>query len=217
MGDSKKDYKASLLLGALAAVLSKTMIDNIGLSQKIINFLHLDLSPSFVTILIMIFIFIACPVGIFIARLIGKKSMSVYQIIKFGETGGLNTFVDMGIFNLLIFATGTSTGFIVSIGFKGISFITAVINSYFWNKHWVFESKAKNKSGEREFAKFMAVSAGGFIVNISVASLILTLAKRSGVNSIIMANIAGFAAIALTMVWNFLGYKLVVFVKPKKK
>ena len=53
-------------------------------------------------------------------------------------------------------------------GFKGISFIAAVVNSYFWNKYWVFASTGKNKKGE--FLKFFIISAIGFGINVGIAS-----------------------------------------------
>lgn len=204
MGDLKKDYKASLTIGAIAAVLSVIMVNNFGITSPVIY--------AGVALALLIL----PPVGIAVARLIGKKMIALYQFIKFAETGGLNTFVDLGVLNLLILVTGLSAGIYYSI-FKGISFVAAVVNSYFWNKHWVFESKAKGESGEKEFAKFIAVSVGGFIVNVSAASLILLLAKNSSMSPKIVANVAALIAFVLTMAWNFVGYKLVVFVKPKKK
>lgn len=204
MGDSKKDYKASLLIGALAAILSAIMVNNFGVKNPVVY------------VVVALTLFVMPPIGIAVARFIGKKSQGLYQFIKFAETGGLNTFVDLGVLNLLILVTGLSAGIYYSI-FKGISFVSAVTNSYFWNKHWVFESKAKGEPGEKEFAKFIMVSVGGFVVNVAAASLILYLANGSSINSKMLANVAAVIAFALTMAWNFLGYKLIVFVKPKSK
>lgn len=202
MGDSKKDYKASIIIGVAAAALSAIMVNNFGITNPAIY------------VAVALVLLVMPPVGIFVARFIGKKSQGIYQFIKFAETGGLNTFVDLGVLNLLILITGLSAGIYYSI-FKGISFVSAIINSYFWNKHWVFESKAKGQSQEKEFAKFAIVSVGGFVVNVAAATLIVSLAKNSTMSPKIVANIAAAIAFILTMAWNFLGYKLVVFVKPK--
>ena len=114
-------------------------------------------------------------------------------------------------------ATGFSAGIYYSI-FKGTSFIAATLNSYFWNKKWVFESKVRGEKQEKEFAKFIAVSGSGFLVNVGVASLIVFLTKDSTtIDPKVMANIAAATAFIMTMAWNFLGYKLIVFVKPRKK
>jgi len=205
MGDSKKDYKASLIIGIVAAALSTVMVKNFGIESPMVY------------MAVALALLVMPPVGIFVARFIGKKTISLYQFIKFAETGGLNTFVDLGVLNLLILITGLESGIYYSI-FKSISFVSAVINSYFWNKHWVFESKAKGRKEEKEFAKFLIVSAFGFGINVGTASAILYFTKdSSSLDPKVMANIAAAIAFIMTMAWNFLGYKLVVFVKPKKK
>lgn len=218
MGNAKKDYLASLIIGFLAAILSKIMVDNLDLSQKIITRFQLDLDPIVVTTLIMLLIFIACPTGIFVARFIGKKSLNLYQFIKFGETGGLNTFVDLGVFNLLILISGMSTGLVVFMGFKGISFLTAVTNSYFWNKHWVFGTKKEKVADEQEMLKFFIVSITGFLINVGASALFtIFIGNLLSIDKKIIANIGAIVAFALTMMFNFVGYKLFVFVKAKKK
>jgi putative flippase GtrA len=201
MGDVKKDYKASLIIGVAAAALSTIMVNNFGIENPAIY------------VAVALTLLVLPPVGIFVARFVGKKIIALYQFIKFAETGGLNTFVDLGVLNLLILITGFSAGIYYSV-FKGISFVAAILNSYFWNKHWVFESKAKGEKQEKEFAKFIMISVGGFVVNVAAASLIVYLAKNSSANPKIIANAAAAIAFVLTMAWNFMGYKLVVFVKP---
>ncbi len=205
MGDLKRDYKASLIIGILAAALSVPIVYNFNITN-----------PAIYALVVLILL-AAPPIGILLARIIGKKITALYQFIKFAETGGLNTFVDLGILNILILITGFSGGIYYSI-FKGTSFIAATLNSYFWNKHWVFESKAKGEKREKEFAKFIAVSGSGFLVNVGVASLIVFLSKDSAnIEPRVIANIAAAIAFIMTMAWNFLGYKLIVFVKPGKK
>ncbi len=206
MDNVKKDYLASLIIGAVAAALSVIMVNNFGLK-----------SPS-IYVAVAVALFVLPPIGIFVARLIGKKSQNLYQFIKFAETGGLNTFVDLGVLNLLILFTGLSGGIFYSI-FKGTSFTVAVINSYFWNKHWVFESHIKGGiRQEKEFARFVTVSVGGFIINVIVATLIVFFGKNMmSLSPKILANVGAAIAFIITMLWNFFGYKLIVFVKPKKQ
>ncbi len=204
MDTVKKDYLASIIIGAVAAVLSVIMVNNLGFQS---------LKVYMLAALILL---IMPPAGILVARLIGRKSHSLYQFIKFAETGGLNTFVDLGILNLLILMTGLSGGIFYSI-FKGTSFTVAVINSYFWNKHWVFESHIKGGvRQEKEFAKFVTVSVGGFLVNVLVASAIVFFGKSAiNLTPKLMANLGAAIAFIVTMMWNFFGYKLIVFVRPK--
>ena len=76
------------------------------------------------------------------------------QFIKFLLVGVLNTGIDFGVLNLLMFSTGITSGFYYPI-FKAISFICGVINSYIWNKRWTFQKG--NKLGKKEFSKFFTI------------------------------------------------------------
>lgn len=90
-------------------------------------------------LLIIIFPTLAA-IGLFVASIIGKKLPIIFQAAKFFLVGTLNTFIDLGVLNILILITATAAGLFYSI-FKTISFVGATINSYFWNKFWTFEKK----------------------------------------------------------------------------
>ena len=146
-----------------------------------------------------------------ILKFLPKKEL-FWQIAKFLLVGASNTLVDWGVFNLFILLTGIATGWQCSF-FKGVSFVVAVINSYFWNKFWTFEKK-ETKNVSQEFLSFMAVSLIGFLINVSLASLVINVIKpRFGIEEKLWANFAAALATLVTMVWNFVGYKLIVFKK----
>lgn len=139
------------------------------------------------------------------------KIKTLFQFIKFGIVGVLNTAVDLAILNLLIFATDIATGWQFSV-FKGISFAAAVTNSYFWNKFWTF--KDRDKIGPGEVSQFAAISVGGFLVNVGVASFVVNFVPpMGGASEIMWANVGAVFAIAFSLLWNFIGYKFVVFKK----
>lgn len=150
--------------------------------------------------------------GVFVARLLGKKIPVLFQLAKFVLVGALNTFVDLGILNLLMIIFAVSAGWLYSI-FKATSFICSVINSYFWNKFWTYEHK-ETRVGGREFGKFFSVAGTGFLLNVGIASLVVNvIGPQFGVSSEIWANIGAFVAIICVFIWNFLGYKFLVFKK----
>ncbi len=139
----------------------------------------------------------------------------VRQAVKFILVGILNTLIDLGVLNLLIFLTGIASGFGYS-AFKGISFIVAVINSYILNKFWTFKSAGGNQAA-REFGQFFIVSAIGFGINVGVASLVVNVIGNpfafSGISDKIWANVGALSATFCAMAWNFIGYKFMVFRK----
>jgi putative flippase GtrA len=144
-----------------------------------------------------------------------KLPSIVMQGGKFVLVGGLNTLIDLGVLNLLMFATKIASGPWYS-GFKGISFIAAVINSYLLNKFWTFKSKDSTNTG-KEFIQFLVVSVLGFAINVGVATFVVNVISPklaySGVSEVIWANIGAVAATFCAMIWNFIGYKFIVFKK----
>ena len=202
---AKKDAVISLIIGFLIGVfflISVRVIKidlNWGWDEKLDWFL-LVLLP------------VLCYLGMIFASIFKNRLLIIYQFLKFGLVGALNTFIDFGILNGLILLTSTATGIYFSI-FKGISFLFAAVNSYFWNKHWTFEKK-ENVFSSNEFLKFIGVTLIGFLLNVGTASLIVNVVgPQYGIGENLWANIGAFAAVFVGFGWNFVGSKFIVFKK----
>lgn len=144
-----------------------------------------------------------------------NKLLLFFQAGKFVLVGILNTLIDLGVLNLLMFVTGITSGLGYSF-FKGISFIVAVINSYILNRLWTFKGAGQENKG-KEFLQFFTVSVVGFSINVGVASLIVNVIAGQfayfGFSPKLWANIGAISATFCGMVWNFIGYKFFVFKK----
>ena len=150
-------------------------------------------------------------IALFTASVLAKKFAVLLQASKFFLVGGLNTFIDLGILNLLIFAGGTAVGIWFTV-FKGIAFIVAVINSYAWNKYWTFNTTTQAKG--REFIQFLLVSVVGFVINVGIASFFVNvIGAPDTISDNIWANVSAAIATFTAMFWNFMGYKFIVFKK----
>jgi len=142
---------------------------------------------------------------------------NIAQFLKFIFVGIVNTAVDLGVFNFLIFLFGAATG-VLYIFFKTFSFFCAIINSYVMNKSFVFGSR-EDTFKKREFSLFLAVSLMGVLLNVSVAFLIYTLIYMYG-NALpyyVAANSGAVAGSVMVLLWNFFGYKFFVFKDDSKK
>ena len=149
--------------------------------------------------------------GIWIGFLVSKKSRTFFEFVKFFLVGVSNTFLDLGVLNLLILIFSFGSGIYYSL-FKAISFLVAVSNSYFWNRSWVFESKEKDV--KKEGMRFFVVSVGGLVVNVTIASLVVNLGgKILDLPFQILGNLGAIGAVVGSMFWNFFGYKFFVFKK----
>lgn len=155
---------------------------------------------------------IASVIGMFVASWIGRKFLVIYQIAKFGLVGALNTFVDFGVLSLFFWVTGVATGTSYSF-FKGVSFIVAAFNSYFWNKHWTFEKGGKAFQAD-EFLKFIIVTFIGFLLNVGTATIMVVfVGPQYGLSDIVWGYVAAFVATLVAFLWNFIGSKFIVFKK----
>ena len=146
--------------------------------------------------------------GMVVMSFLGKKLPVLWQLAKFGLVGVLNTAIDFGILNFLSVYIGATSG-VGLIPIKATSFSVALLNSFFWNKGWVFEGKKKANP-----VVFAAVSIIGVSINVTTIYVLTTIVPTPGnISSQIWLNIANVGATLLSMVWNFLGYRLVVFKK----
>ncbi|MDP1538556.1 MAG: GtrA family protein [bacterium] len=206
----KTDAIISLILGFLIGIFFFIVLKNIGIKIPYLWTLMI-VFPSLSLL------------GMFIVSLLGKRFLIILQVGKFVLVGALNTFIDLGILNILIWISGIASGAWYSV-FKGISFLIAVTNSYFWNKHWTFahrasegsEGKKENKVlfAPGEFSKFLVVTAIGLFIIVGIASFVENkIGPQFEISKTMWATIGAFTATLFAWIWNFTGAKFIVFKK----
>jgi putative flippase GtrA len=133
----------------------------------------------------------------------------VVQFSKFVVVGFINTAIDFGVLNLLMFATGIREGAILFV-LNAISFSVATTNSYLWNKYWTFRDKDSAKVVE--IGQFLVVSIIGALINSGIVFAISTFVDPMfGLSQAVWVNAAKVVATGISLIWNFLGYKFIVF------
>lgn len=200
---TRKDYFLVSVIGFFFGLLLLPVLNNIRLPFVTINFGS--------AILIVVAFTLFANFALWVASLLGRRLPLLLQFAKFGAIGALNTLLDLGILNVLIFISGIAAGYWYSL-FKAASFIIANVNSYFWNKYWTFG--ASEKASVKEFSRFVAVSLIGFGINVGTASLLVNvIGPLAGISPERWANIGALAAVVISLIWNFIGYKFFVFKK----
>lgn len=207
---TKRDFHIALIIGGAVGILFQPIISNF--SGNIGKLATISL-PELRSITFFVFLF-GAPVALFIFSFLSKFIPVLYQFAKFASIGVLNTTIDLGVFNLMTSLSGLPAeaikGTVFAI-FKAVSFLAATTNSFFWNKYWTFGANAKPQAGE-VFKFYLIAIIGGFL-NVAVAT-----AVRAANFSFIPANtlvnlVAPISGIICVFLWNFIGYKYVVFKK----
>lgn len=143
----------------------------------------------------------------FAAKIIGHF---LYQFGKFALVGGFNFLLDAAILNFLLVATKLTTG-LPQTGFKGMSFVLGIVSSYLLNKHWTFSAGSK-EDVKKEITRFVLISGIGFTLNVGLDYVFVNMLDSFwNMKPILWAQFSAVMAAAVTMSWNFLGYKFIVF------
>ena len=141
------------------------------------------------------------------------NSTIIKQISKFVIVGVINTGIDFAVLNALLFSTKIYSGRWLIL-FNSISFSAAVINSYFLNKYWTFKSQNVEDSKAKQFSQFLIISVIGISINDAIVYGLATFTSPLfGFSAQMWTNVAKLFATAASMVWNFIGYKFIVFKK----
>jgi putative flippase GtrA len=133
------------------------------------------------------------------------------QLVRFGIAGIVNTGVDIAVFNALFFIFG---GGVPLTFYKAASFSAAVVNSFYWNRYFVFDAATRRDyDAPLRFAKFLMISVGGLAINTLAFQTSHAALASFPLESAIAMNAAVILATCASLVWNFIGYKYVVFAR----
>jgi len=164
---------------------------------------------------------LASLVCLWLAYLIGKKMVFVFQAAKHILVGAFATVVDLKVFEALVLLFTSFAG--ISIILKGISFLLSTSLKYWGNKHWAFSAPGGSASGGEEFEKEPLLKEVAAFFSVTIVGLILDIGlffyfskimgPQFGVTLHIWTEFSVIFAALIAAIWNFLGYKFLVFKK----
>lgn len=210
----KRDIKASAVIGALVGILIQPVIDNIAKGSPLLtNALGGGMLTPPSRLSIFLFFTFFAPSALWIAHWLARVWSVLYQFAKFAAVGTLNSFINFGILNFQSLITGTNSGPLIPL-FATIAFLAATTNSFFWNKYWTFGSRGT--PGSKEAPKFYLIAMGGWGLDVAAVSLVVNyLHPAAGISPQLWLNIGGLCGVAASFLWNFIGYKYLVFKQPE--
>lgn len=161
---------------------------------------------------------------LWLAGIIGKKLLFVFQAAKHVLVGAFATVLDLKFFELLVWVL-TPFFLINPLVVKAISFIVSTCIKFWGNKYWAF---AKHGSAERaypaqrdekeiiykEIIQFFGITLVGLTIDV-LAFYYMThiLGPQFSISALVWTKLAVIFAALAAAVWNFLGYKFWVFKK----
>ena len=143
-------------------------------------------------------------IGLWVVELIGKKFLFVHQAGKFGLAGAFADVVDIKVFQFLFLFLP------IPLLLKTISFIIATFVKYVSDKYWTFEKNGRDGM-HKEIAKFFMVAILGLLIN--VASFYFFSRIKTGLPVKTWQELSIILAALVVAIWNFCGYKFIVFKK----
>jgi len=203
----KSDYMISIIIGVIVSIFLVVILHTL---RNELGIEHVQL--QYIALLVFALVPAGVALWVYVSSHIGIRRPMLFQLGKFLPIGASNTAIDFGIMNLLILISGIDSGRWYSV-FVGVSFLGAVVNSYVWNKFWTFDSRETDGLG-RQFIKFVMVASVGLLIKVSVASFVVNIIGPIGdVSTTLWANIGAIVSLIVVMLWNFTGYKFLVFKK----
>lgn len=209
---TKRDLLFSIITGAVTGLIAALIFIHLNVSFTLAGMGFGD-NAWFLLILIVPVLWI---LGTYVfGYKLSKFVPFLFQFSKFAAIGFLNAAIDFGLINLLVTITGITKGVNI-IWINTISFSMATVNSYFWNKYWSFEEKSKIRF--KQFIQFLVVSLIGILINDGIVFIGTTFIEPLyGLNAISWVNVIKIAGAAIALLWNFIGYRMIVFKKQESR
>lgn len=135
-----------------------------------------------------------------------------WQFLRFCLVGGLNTFIDILIFNLIVWSFPTQDSGLLII-YNSVAYTVGALNSFCWNKLWTFRQRSSASSDQ--VTRFILVTSMGIICNDAFLWLATSILNSLSLSSFIWINVAKISAIAGSVAVSYLGMRFSVFTKSE--
>ena len=137
----------------------------------------------------------------------------VVQFLRFCAVGGLNTFVDVCAFNLLLWVFPTQDSGLLVI-YNSLAYLIGAVNSYCWNKLWTFRQRSETTNDQ--IVRFALITSLGIICNDAFLWLATNILTSLSLTSILWVNVAKVSAIAGSVTVSYIGMRFGVFTKKEE-
>lgn len=133
-----------------------------------------------------------------------RRHEALGQFVRYALVGSTNVAVHLIFFNVFSFL-GLHT-----LAANALAFLLATVNSFVLNKVWAFRDPRRD-AVVRQYVRFLSFTVVGLALHTGAFSLLLI---PLGDHGTIGKNIALVCALPVSVLWNFMCYRLWTF-KPR--
>jgi len=149
---------------------------------------------------------------LWIAFLIGRKFLFIFQAAKHLLIGAFATIIDLKLFEFLAWTFSLFLP-VPPFIYKGGSFLVATSIKYWGNKHWAFEKHEKTEF-TKEVTQFFLVTIVGLVLDVGFFYYFTKImGPQFAIPAEVWVKLSVLMAALIAAVWNFLSYKFFVFKK----
>ncbi len=138
------------------------------------------------------------------------RNRTIWQFVRFGLVGCLNTTIDLLVLNCLLWlwpGQGTARLLLANT----IAYAFGALNSFVFNRYWTFQRTGRPNA--REGARFILVTLAAIVCNDLLLWFMGNILHPAHLNPTLWTNSSKVAAIGGTILVSYLGMRLWVFVQ----
>jgi putative flippase GtrA len=159
---------------------------------------------------------------LWVVHAIGRKFLAVFQLAKFVLVGAGATIIDLKIFEFLAWLFLEQVPFAPIVA-KSISFLTSTSLKYWGNKYWAFQeyqlpsephfdvAQDDQRDIKTEMAQFFFITLVGLLIDTIAFYFFMQMDSSISLPAGIWLKLSVIFAALTAALWNFLGYKYLVF------
>jgi putative flippase GtrA len=138
------------------------------------------------------------------------RNKTIWQFVRFGLVGCLNTTIDLLVLNGLLWLW-PGQGMARLLLANTIAYTCGALNSFFINRYWTFQRAGRPKA--REGVRFLLMTLTAIGCNDLILWFMGNILHPGHLSVTLWANISKVAAIGGTILVTYLGMRLWVFVQ----
>ena len=143
----------------------------------------------------------------------GKTREILVEGSKYGLVGGIGTFIDIFLFNFVLWLSISVTNHPEPILAKTLSTIGSAGLSYVGHGFWTFRNRGEKRSSPKVIMKFGIVAALGLLISIVIVGLSH---YALGFESLFANNVANLVALVASALIRFIATRHWVFKGPRQ-